>query len=178
MENAFKAISAHKLTGNVFRLIGKDWMLITAGNMDSYNTMTASWGGMGVLWGKDVCFCVIRPHRHTFNFMEKADGFTLCFFNEEYRDALNLCGSKSGRDIDKAAVAGITPMPVIEGTNTGGVYFNEARLVIVCRKIYYQDLDPANFLDPGIAKNYPGKDYHRMYIGEVLSCMKKPAFIA
>lgn len=169
MENKFKAIKPEEIKDNTFKIIGDDWMLVTAGTLEKYNTMTASWGGFGILWGKPVCFCVVRPQRYTYNFMEDSDSFTLSFFEDSYRKMLEFCGSKSGRDIDKAAATGITPVQDAPGK----VYFNEARLVIECKKIYFQDLNPDNFIDPGIHNNYPNKDYHRMYIGEVTRCLIK-----
>ena len=160
----FTKIKPEEISANAFKLIGSDWMLITAGSIDSYNTMTASWGGFGVLWAKNICWCVIRPQRYTHDFMEKADSFTLSFFSEEYRAALATCGSKSGRDINKAEVCGITPI-------TGGIpqttAFDEANFILTCKKIYFQDLNPENFLDETIDNNYPQKDYHRMYFGEI-----------
>lgn len=168
MDNKFMEIKPEQITDNTFKLIGSDWMLITSGSKDSYNTMTASWGGLGIMWGKNICFCVIRPGRHTFSFIEKLDTFSLSFFDESYRGALKFCGAHSGRDFDKAAETGLTP---VEGDN-GVVYFNEARLVLECKKLYYQDIDPKNFIDIGIEKNYPKKDYHRMYIGEIVKCLR------
>jgi flavin reductase (DIM6/NTAB) family NADH-FMN oxidoreductase RutF len=169
MAEILREITPVQITDNTFKLVGSDWMLITAGSLDKYNTMTASWGGFGVLWNKNVCFCVVRPTRHTYCFMENSGNFSLSFFDERYREALQFCGSNSGRDVDKAAETGLTP---VEGTD-GIVYFNEARLVIECRKIYFQDLEPLNFIDPEIESNYPKKDYHRMYIGEILRCLSK-----
>jgi flavin reductase (DIM6/NTAB) family NADH-FMN oxidoreductase RutF len=166
MEEIFKTIEPEKLDENPFKLVGTDWMLITAGDRTKFNTMTASWGGFGILWNKKVCFCVIRPSRYTYDFMEKAERFTLSFFEEKYRSVLSFCGSKSGRDVDKIAATGITPVQ----SRKGGIAFQEARLVLACRKLYYQDLQPENFLDPAIEKNYNGKDYHRMYIGEITDC--------
>lgn len=168
MLEQFKEIQSEQLTDNTFKLISSDWMLITAGTLKSFNTMTASWGGFGVLWNKKVCFCFIRHSRYTYEFMEKSKGFTLCFFEEKYRDVLNFCGSKSGRNVDKIAKTGIHP---VEGTY--GVYFNEARLVLECNKIYFQDIDPKNFLDINIESNYRNGDYHRMYIGEIMKCFIK-----
>lgn len=170
MSEEFRKIKPEEISDNVFKLVGTDWMLITAGTLDSYNTMTASWGGFGVIWSKNICWCVIRPQRYTYEFAEKADSFTLSFFEDEYRPALNLCGTKSGREIDKAAVTGLTPVP---GMLPGTTEFAEAKLIIECRKIYFQDIDPANFLDPSIDKNYPEKDYHRLYIGEIVNCLTK-----
>ncbi|MDD5686791.1 MAG: flavin reductase [Elusimicrobia bacterium] len=168
MLNKFKKIEVEQIEDNTFKLIGADWMLITAGTMESFNTMTANWGGFGVLWFKKVCFCFIRPIRHTYSFIEKSDSFTLSFFEEKYRSVLDLCGSTSGKKVDKIAKTGITP---VKGKL--GVYFSEARLVIECKKIYCQDINPNGFLDPEIYKNYPNKDYHRMYIGEVKNCLMK-----
>lgn len=165
---AFTETAPELLTDNPFKLIGTDWMLITAGTADSFNTMTASWGGLGVLWERKVAMCYIRPTRHTFSFVEQAALFTLSFFGEEHRKTLQYCGTHSGRNTDKVKGAGLTP--VKEG---GFIYFNEARLVLACRKLYAQDIDPKLFLDPTIGGMYPQKDYHRMYIGEIVKCLRQ-----
>ncbi len=157
-----------QLIDNPFKLIGKDWMLITAGTQQSFNTMTASWGGVGVLWQKQVSFCFVRPTRYTFEFMERSENFTLSFFEERYRKELNFCGSNSGRDTDKVKETGLTPI-----SKDGFIYFGEARLVLACRKLYFQDINPGYFLEQGIHDLYPAKDYHRMYVGEIVSCLKK-----
>ncbi|MDJ0305717.1 MULTISPECIES: flavin reductase family protein [Dehalobacter] len=169
MNNEFKLVEPEQLTDNSFKLVGKDWMLITAGNIEKYNMMTASWGGFGVLWNKKVCFCFVRPSRYTYQFMEENDTFTLSFFEEDYRKALSFCGANSGRDVDKAAATGITPVESMSGS----VYFEEARLVLECKKLYYQDLDPSHFLDPAIESNYKQNDYHRVYVGEIIQCYAK-----
>jgi flavin reductase (DIM6/NTAB) family NADH-FMN oxidoreductase RutF len=168
-DRSFAIVSPEKITDNVFKLIGADWMLLTAGSLKAYNTMTASWGGLGVLWGKQVAWCVVRPQRHTFGFMENNPFFTMSFFDEKYRKALEFCGANSGKNVDKAKATGLTPLE----SDLTAVYFDEARLVLECRKLYFQDLDPHHFLDPGINDNYPLKDYHRMYIGEIVRCLKK-----
>jgi flavin reductase (DIM6/NTAB) family NADH-FMN oxidoreductase RutF len=159
-------------SGSPFERIGKGWMLITAGNVENdksnWNTMTASWGSLGVLWRKNVAFCFVRPSRHTFGFMNNAGIYTLSFFDESCRAALNLCGEKSGRDIDKAKEAGLTPVFFGGGPAEGAVSFKEAGDIIICKKIYAQDLNPALFLDPGIEVNYKGNDYHKMYVGEIV----------
>ena len=167
MADEFRKADVFGIKENVFKLLDKDWMLITAGTGESFNTMTASWGGFGIMWGKPVAHCVIRPQRYTREFMEKSTHFTLSFFDEKYRKALNLCGAKSGRSVDKVKETGLTPVRA----ESGAVYFAEARMVFECRKIYFSDFDPKNFLDPAIAKNYSSKDYHRLYMGEILSCL-------
>ena len=164
MEYINQIIKSEELQENIFTLIGREWMLITAGTPEHYNTMTASWGGLGVLWGRNVCFVFIRPGRLTHEFMENAKTFSLCFFDKEWQNALNICGTKSGREIDKAAVTGLIP----DAGSFGTTIFQQARLVMSCKKLYYQDLNPEHFLDNDINKNYPIKDYHRMYIGEIL----------
>jgi flavin reductase (DIM6/NTAB) family NADH-FMN oxidoreductase RutF len=144
-------------------------MLITAGTTASFNTMTASWGGFGHLWNRDICWCVIRPQRHTYGFTERSSRFTLSFFDREYREALRYCGTHSGRDVDKMAATGLTPVQTVEGS----IYFEEARLVIECQKIYLHDIDPAHFLDPDIHNEYPDKDYHRLYLGRIVRCLQR-----
>jgi flavin reductase (DIM6/NTAB) family NADH-FMN oxidoreductase RutF len=156
-------IDPNSIDESVFRLLDKDWMLITAGQSSHFNTMTASWGGFGILWHQPVAFIFVRPPRYTYQFLEQYDWFTLCFFGKGFRDILNYCGSRSGRDFDKIAKTGLVPLE----TGKGNIYFKDARLVFECRKVYYHDLLPGHFLDPKIESNYPSKDYHRMYIGKI-----------
>lgn len=163
----WKQVKPEELHENAWKLVGSDWMLITAGSTDHFNMMTASWGGFGVLWNRPVVWCVIRPQRYTFEFMEKTDVFSVSFFGEQYRQALEICGSVSGRDVDKVAKAKITPCA---GKTPGVTVFTEARIVMECKKLYTQDIDPARFVEPEIDQNYPNKDYHRMYIGEIVYC--------
>ncbi|MFA4851019.1 MAG: flavin reductase family protein [Bacteroidales bacterium] len=167
MTKTFHKINADDIIDNPFKLIGTDWMLITAGIKDSFNTMTAGWGGMGILWKMQVAFCFVRPTRYTYRFMEKNDYFTLTFFDEKYRDILNFCGTKSGRNFDKIKETGLKPLE----TKKGSIYFEQARLVLECRKIYFDDIKPENFLESKIHNAYPEKDYHRLYIGEIITCM-------
>ena len=165
----FTRIDPKELNQNVFSLIGDQWMLITAGTKEKCNTMTASWGGLGVLWGGPVATVYIRPQRYTLEFVENSDYFTLSFFGEAYRKALALCGSKSGREVDKVKECGFT----VE-TADGAPYFAQADLVLVCKKAYWQDMDPTHFLDGEIdGKWYPEKDYHRIFIGEIETVLKK-----
>lgn len=159
--NDLKPIAPEALE-NVFRLVGKDWMLITAASGDTVNTMTASWGGMGVLWNKPVAFCFIRPQRYTFALTEQSERFSLSFFEESYRPALRLCGTKSGRDLDKFAAAGLTP-----AQENGVPYVKEARLVLLCRKLYADMLKKDSFLDPALLSNYKDDDFHRVYVVEI-----------
>ena len=168
METRFQTLDPEVVQDNVFKLIGKDWMLITAGTRESFNTMTASWGGMGVLWDKKVCFAFVRPTRYTFEFLEKSEFYTFSFLEEQYRDTLMYCGTKSGRDVNKVIETNLTPI-----FGNGTVFFAEARLVMECRKIYAQDITPGNFLDQTMNEYYPKKDYHRIYVGEIIRCLKK-----
>ncbi len=165
----FKSVDINSIQMNPFDYVGKKWMLITAGNGDGFNTMTASWGTLGVLWNKPVSQCFIRPSRYTYEFIEKENCYTLCFFDEKNREALAYCGANSGRDIDKVKETGLTPVV----HPSGAVYFEEAELVLVCRKLYHEDIDPENFKSADIEKNYPQKDYHRMYTGEIIEALIK-----
>ena len=161
--SAFTELRPEDIRDNPFKLIGGDWMLITAGDIKSFNTMTASWGGLGVLWDKNVAFCFVRPTRHTYGFMNQNETFTLSFFDERYRSVLTYCGSHTGKHVDKVKKCGITPV----AGSVDDVYFAEARLVLECRKIYFADINPSAFLAQTLTDVYPEKDYHRMFIGEI-----------
>ncbi len=149
---------------NAVKLIGSDWMLITTKDEenDRANAMTASWGCLGVLWNKPVCVCFVRPQRHTFGLLERSERFSVAFVGEKYREALKLCGRTSGRDGDKLAEAGLST------TELDGVpAIAEARLVLVCRKLYADDLKKECFLDERLLSNYPADDFHRMYVSVI-----------
>ena len=165
----FTSVDPKSLDQNVFSLIGDQWMLITAGTADQCNTMTASWGGLGVIWGAPAATCYIRPQRYTKEFVDREEYFTLTFFSEEYRKALSLCGSKSGREIDKVKECGFT----VKTAACGAPYFEEAQLVLVCRKRFAQAMDPNNIPQEIKEKWYPQQDYHTMYIGETVEAFKK-----
>lgn len=150
-------------------LFDEKWALITAGNKESFNTMTASWGGLGELWNKDVCFIFIRPQRYTYEFTEREEYFTVSFLPEEYRKALTFCGRNSGRDCDKVKEAGLTPAEFEESMG-----FEESEITVLCRKLYHQDINPEGLADKAIDGTcYPDKDYHRMYIGEIVKVFTK-----
>ncbi len=170
MESLFKKIKPEEITDNLFRLIGKEWMLITAGTPENYNMMTASWGTAGVLWKKPVVFAFIRPQRYTYEFIEKHAYFTVSFFPKEHKGFLKLCGTASGRDLNKMNIEGMNnfEMP------SGAVAFKEANIILECRKIYYDDINPDFFQVFDIEKVYPAKDYHRFYIGEIMQVYQKP----
>lgn len=165
----FKQISAEQIPGNIIRLLSQDWMLITAGSADRFNTMTASWGGLGHLYNKPVTFCFINPARYTYQFMEKEDTYTLSFYTEAYRDALKYCGSHSGKDTDKIKASGLTPMI----TPNGSPVFSEAWLIIECRKLVSQSLIPESLGNEALRAEWSGKPMHKMYIGEILNVWVK-----
>lgn len=158
----------------IFEIFDRAWFLLTAGDFASgkFNCMTISWGSMGTLWNKPVVQVVVRPSRHTFGFIESGADFTLCAFPAEYRSALALLGSKSGRDGDKIKEAGLTPRA---SALVASPAYAQANLVIECRKIYADAFKSENFLDPSIEENYPDKSYHHLYIGEVLAIGGKAA---
>ncbi|MBO5460507.1 MAG: flavin reductase [Ruminococcus sp.] len=166
---AFKEIAIEELGINPFTKIGKEWLLITAGDENGHNTMTASWGGLGIMWGKNVATIYIRPQRYTKEFVDNNDRLTLTFYDEEYRKALSFCGTKSGRDHDKDKEAGLTPYYV-----DGITAYEEANMVLVCRKQYHQEMRPECFdVVENDAKWYPAKDYHTMYIVEIEKVLVK-----
>ena len=152
---------------NAFDLIGKKWMLVTAGTQYSFNTMTASWGGIGWLWNKPVAFVFIRPERFTHGFIEKSDRLTLSFYPEEYRKALQICGSKSGRDTDKVAETGLTPVAL----ESGAMSFSESCLTLDCRKLFKSSMKNSDFIDKTILEKWyndkPGGSLHDVYVMEI-----------
>ncbi|MGO0881874.1 flavin reductase [Clostridioides difficile] len=165
----FKEVKIEELQFNPFTKIGKEWLLITAGNSDKFNTMTASWGGVGVYWSKNVVTTYIRPQRYTKEFVDNNDTFTIAFFDEKYREALNICGTISGRDTNKVEKAKLTPY-FVDDT----VAFEEANMIMVCKKLYHDTMPPENFdAKENDEKWYPNKDYHTMYISEVVKVLIK-----
>lgn len=166
-----KEIAYADLQFNPATLIGNEWLLITAGNQENgYNTMTASWGHLGAIWGISghgsnlPTACIyIRPQRFTKEFVDREEYFTLSVLEEKYRKELAWLGCNSGRDGDKFKATGLTPAFI--GSTT---YVAEARLVLVCRKLYHAPLLESGFVDPRLVpENYPEKDFHEMYIGEI-----------
>lgn len=158
-----KEINIRELKDNFVKMISNDWALLTAGKSDDFNTMTVSWGGIGELWNKDVCFVFVRPQRYTYEFMEKNDYFSLSFFGGEYKKELGVCGSKSGRDIDKMAETGFIPIDLGEA-----VGYEQAKINVVLKKLAYQDMKPDGFVDESIMNNYASNDFHRVYVGEIV----------
>ena len=153
-----------RLDENAIRLVGEDKMLITAGNAENFNAMTAGWGGFGRLWHMQAAFVFIRPQRYTFLFAEKFDRFTLSFFDKSYDETYNVFGTKSGRDTDKVKETGLIPV-----LTDGGIGFEQARLTLECRKLYADFIDPAKFIDKSvIEKVYPQADFHKMYVARIL----------
>ena len=162
---SLKKIDASTLTFNPFENLSKQWALVGAGSMDKFNMMTVSWGAVGVIWGKPSVTAYIRQTRYTKEFVDSSDTFTLTFLKDGNRDALNVLGSKSGRDMDKMKDSGLTPIEV-----DGEVMFEEAELVLVCRKSFAQIMPPEAFTDASILDRcYADKNYHTIYIGEIVA---------
>jgi flavin reductase (DIM6/NTAB) family NADH-FMN oxidoreductase RutF len=148
----------------------KKWFLLTAGNREDYNTMTVAWGSIGAMWNLPFVQVVVRPSRFTYEFINMHDTFTLCSFSEQYREAVNLLGTRSGRDSDKIKESGLT---IIPSKKVDAPAFREADLILECKKIYWQDMDPEHFLDDKIHKNYPEQDYHRIFFGRILKVLER-----
>ena len=161
---SFKEIDVKSMKINPFTMLNDEWALVSAGTAEKNNTMTVSWGAVGIMWNKPVALIFLRPQRYTKEFIDNLDSFTLSFYPAEYKKALGLLGSKSGRDGDKIAESGLTPC-FINGT----VAFEEAHTVFVCEKLFDgQQLDASKFVDLGLESGmYPDKDYHYLYFGEI-----------
>ena len=163
----FKEISVKDIKENLVSAIADEWMLISAGSVESHNMMTASWGFMGEMWGADSVVIAVRPQRYTMEFLEKNDTFALSFYGDN-KAIHKVCGSESGRDVNKTEKTGLTPI-FEEGT----VYFEEANKVIICKKQYVSRLDPDKFIDKEPLKWYPTEDYHYMIIGKIIKVLEK-----
>jgi flavin reductase (DIM6/NTAB) family NADH-FMN oxidoreductase RutF len=161
------AIAINDFAIKPFQQFDEGWFLLTAGDLPSgqFNSMTISWGSIGIIWNRPMVQVAVRPTRYTYQYMENHDSFTLCAFSEDYRDALSLLGSKSGREGNKILESGLT---VIPSQKVAAPAYDEAELIIECRKIYWGDIDPQHFLDAEIHQNYHLKDYHRTYFGAIL----------
>ncbi len=154
---------------DVFTKIGSEWMLVTAGTPESFNTMTASWGFAGIMWNKPCVITAIRPQRYTKEFIDREGSFTLSFYPADMRKALAFCGSNSGRDVDKCEKTGLTPMLA-----EGSVAFEQASRVLVCRKLYAQEMSGEGFFDKSIvSEQYSRDDYHTAYYGEIIAAYVK-----
>ena len=152
-----------------YSLWGTQWLLLSAGDYASgqFNCMVVGWGSLGRMWSLPFAQVVVRPQRHTYQFMEQHGTFTLCAFGEQFHDALGILGNKSGRDSNKLVESGLTPQPA---SVVGAPVYAEAELAIECRKMYWQDMDPAHMLYPEIQpRHYKTFDFHRIYWGEILA---------
>ena len=164
-----KKILPENIIDNIFKLIGKDWMLVAAQKDGKVNAMTASWGFGGVMWGKNAVVVGIRPQRYTKEFVDNGDTFSITILPESYRETMSYFGTVSGRDEDKIAKTGLT---VAHDENTP--YFEEGRLVLICKKMYSQEIKEENFIDKSIIDRwYPNKDYHMMYVAEIIDVLEK-----
>ncbi len=159
----FKEISVMEIKENAVDLLDSQWGLVTAGDENALNTMTVSWGALGELWNYDMVTIYIRPQRYTIKFLEEQDYFTLSFYPEDMKKIHSVCGSKSGRDIDKINACSLTPV-----FDEKAPYFDEAKLVIVCRKVAKGKFEPEQFIDKSvISAQYPTSDFHYIYYGAV-----------
>ena len=163
----FKEISPKEIDGNLIKLIADEWMLISAGSKEKYNMMTASWGFMGEMWGEDCAMAVIRPQRYTMEFVQNSNYYALSFYGDK-KDIHKVCGSMSGRDVNKTDLAGLTPI-----FSDDTVYFEEARLVLICKKQYVQAMEEKCFTDKEPLKWYKENDYHNMIFGEIIKVLVK-----
>ena len=162
-----KEIAIKSLPDNVFQLLDDEWMLVTAGKINSFNTMTASWGSFGILWQKPIATIVIRPQRYTLQFVNENDVFTLSFLSEGHKNILNFCGQHSGKKVDKVKETGLIPIEL----PSGNISFGQARMVFECKKLYADTIKPENFIQKDIpSRIYPSNDFHHMFIAEILHC--------
>lgn len=147
---------------NPFTAIGKEWMLITASNGIKTNTMTASWGGLGVIWNFNVAYIFVRQSRYTKEFLDTSNTFSLCFFDESERKTLSYLGTASGRNEDKISKAGYHIV-----TDGDTPYFKEAHTAVLCTKLSSHPIAMEDMPDDVKKVWYQDSDYHDMYIARI-----------
>ena len=172
---SLQPINTAKLCLRPFDIWHDQWMLLTAGDFARgvYNTMTVGMGAFGSIWERHFAMIVVRPSRYTYDLIDSFDTFTLTAFPESYRPALEYLGTESGRDQDKFIHAGLTPVAC---EKVAAPAIAEAELVVACRKMYWADINPKNFIDPSLDRKFPKKDYDRVYYGEVLGAWGEPKY--
>ncbi|NLJ16042.1 MAG: flavin reductase family protein [Clostridiales bacterium] len=163
----FKEINLENESLNLFSMLKNDWFLLTAGNEEKFNAMTCSWGFLGVMWNKNVVMPVVRPQRYTRELINSHDYFTISFFDKKYKKELSFCGSHSGRDMDKMSQVELTPVFM-----NNAVFYKEAKLTILAKKLFVNQLDETSFIDKSLLDNYKEKDFHYQYIGEIIKSYK------
>ncbi len=161
-----KEINHSELNENMFNAIGRNWMLLTAGDKDKLNTMTISWGCTGILWNKPVALVFVRPQRYTKEFIDNGDYFTMSGYSDEMRSAVKFCGRNSGKDVDKIKETGLIPV-----FDEKAPYFKQAKIVLVCRKLYAQQLSEDCIIDKSLLDYYKDNDYHTMYVAEIVKVL-------
>ena len=168
---SFREITPEEFENSAFRLIGKDWLLITTpdkSKLSGANAMTASWGGLGVLWNKPVATVFVRPQRYSYALCEETDRFSICVLDEKHRDALKVCGTRSGRDLDKLKECSLDCIDV-----DGVKVIEQSKIAMVCKKLYADDIKKECFIDKSQYKHYPADDFHRFYILEIEKILVK-----
>lgn len=167
--NTFEKTDITALSGDFFTRLGRQWMLVSAGSKESFNTMTASWGGIGVLWNKNVSFVFIRDSRYTMEFVDNNEYYSLSFFNGNMMKELAFCGRNSGRDVDKMKETGLVPV-----FDEKAPTFEQAELVLICKKLYKQSMTAESFIDKGIVEQcYADNDWHEIFVGEIVDVLVK-----
>jgi flavin reductase (DIM6/NTAB) family NADH-FMN oxidoreductase RutF len=166
--HVFQPLEVDSLEFNPFTKIGKGGALVSAGTKAKANTMTVSWGGFGVLWGKNVVFIFIRDSRYTKEFIDNSEFFSVSFLGNEYKESIDLCGNYSGRDVDKMSKAGLTwnykhSIPFID----------EGNFILICHKLSATELSHESFIAPDIKDWYADGDMHTMYVAEIMDFLAR-----
>ena len=159
----FREVDFTDVKENVVDLLKNQWGLVTAGDKNNLNTMTVSWGAVGELWGMDMATIYIRPQRHTIELLENNEYFTISFLTNDNKDILKFCGVNSGKDCDKIKETGLLPV-----FDCQAPYFEQAKIVLVCKKVAKGEFSPNQIIDKTIIdKQYANNDYHYIYYGSI-----------
>lgn len=162
-----QTIPVEQLDLQPFTMFDPEGLLLVSGtSVEDANVMTIGWGLFGTIWGKPVAMVMVRPTRHTWKFISKAPDFTINWLAEDRQEALQLCGSKSGRDLNKFAAASLQP---VQGIAVGSPILAESVLSLECRTLYKDMLHPEQFAGKSLLRHYANNDYHGLFYGEVVA---------
>lgn len=147
-------------------------ILLTSEAEDCVNAMTIGWGTLGVEWGVPIFVAYVRSSRFTYELIERTGEFTVCApigeLSTEMKKALALCGSKSGRDVDKIAKAGLH---VVEADIVRPPALKEFPLTLECRVVYSVE-QTVKDISSRFGKFYPAEGDHSAphvaYYGEIV----------
>ena len=142
--------------------------LVVKDHQGRSNMMTIGWATIGIVWTRPVMTVFVRPVRHTYELIENASSFSVCIpEGNKFDKVLIECGTKSGRNIDKADAFGLT---VIDGKLSGTSIIKGCKLIYECKIVEKNKIDGQTLSQQIVNDLYTKKDFHSVYYGEIKHC--------